>query len=98
MANIASRVGLFAIAAVSLLTAAPTDAAEFMFRASVDGRVLEGKPLSWDADHMLLLARDGQLHQFTPKLAQGAVKTSPQFVGYSPVEMKARLEQEFDNR
>ncbi len=73
-------------------------AAEFMFRASVEGQVLEGKPLSWDAEHMLLLGRDGQLHQFNPKLAQDAAKTGPQFVGYSPAEMKTALEQEFGNR
>jgi len=77
---------------------AQASAAEFMFRANVDGRVLEGKPLSWDAGHMLLLGRDGQLHQFNPKLAKDAVKTGPRFVSYSPAEMKTALEKEFGNR
>jgi Protein of unknown function (DUF1570) len=69
-----------------------------MFRANVHGQMLEGKPLSWDADHMLLLGRDGRLHQFNPKVAQNAVKTGPTFVGYSPAEMKAALEQEYGQR
>jgi hypothetical protein len=47
---------------------------------------------------MLLLSRDGQLHQFDPKRAKEAAKTAPQFVGYTPAEMKARLAREFDSR
>jgi hypothetical protein len=76
----------------------PAGAAEFMFRATVAGQVLEGKPLTWDADHMWLLSRDGRLHEFNPKEAQDAVKTAPQFEGYSAAEMKAALEQEFGIR
>ena len=78
--------------------AVPADAAEFMFRARVDGQTLEGKPLSWDAEHMRLLGRDGRLHQFNPKLAQDAVKTGPRFIAYSPAELKAALEQEYGKR
>jgi hypothetical protein len=79
-----------AIAGFALLpVSAP--AAEFMFRADVEGQTIEGKPLSWDATHMLLLARDGQLHDFNPKLAENAKKTGPQFVGYSVAEMKKSL-------
>jgi Protein of unknown function (DUF1570) len=73
-------------------------AAEFMFRARVDGRMLEGKPLYWTADHMQLLGRDGQLHEFNPKLAKEGRKTSPRFFGYSASEMKTVLQQEFDKR
>ena len=64
-------------------------AAEFMFRARVDGQMLEGKPLSWNAEQMLLLGRDGQLYEFNPKLAKEAQKTSPRFFGYSSSEMKS---------
>jgi hypothetical protein len=78
--------------------AAQVCAADFMFRANVSGQVLEGKPLSWDAGQMMLLGRDGQLHQFNPKLAQDAVKTGPRFVGYTATEMKAALAQEFGGR
>jgi hypothetical protein len=75
---------------------APAD--EFMFRARVDGRMLEGKPLSWSAEQMLLLGRDGRLYEFNPKLAKEAKKTSPRFFAYSPSEMKTALQQEFDKR
>jgi len=70
-------------------------AAEFMFRADVEGQTIEGRPLAWDAKFMRLLARDGQLHEFNPKLAENAVKTGPRFVGYTVAEMKKALVAEF---
>jgi hypothetical protein len=73
-------------------------AAEFMFRARVDGQMIEGKPLSWTSTQMLLLGRDGRLHEFNPKLAKEAKKTSPRFFGYSQSEVKAVLQKEFDKR
>jgi hypothetical protein len=73
-------------------------AADFMFRAQVNGQWLEGKPLAWSDSQMLLLARDGQLHDFDPKLAKEAKKTAPQFTGYSSAELKTLLQQEFDKR
>jgi hypothetical protein len=76
----------------------PAPAAEFMFRARVEGKMVEGKPLSWSAEQVLLLGRDGRLHEFNPKLAKEAQKTSPRFFGYSAAEMKAVLQQEFDKR
>jgi hypothetical protein len=87
----------FTLAGIALLPL-HAFAAEFMFRANVEGQTIEGKPLSWDATHMLLLARDGQLHEFNPKLAEKAVKTGPQFVGYSTAEMKKSLVVEFGKR
>jgi hypothetical protein len=69
-----------------------------MFRARVDGHMIEGKPLHWSQQQMLLLGRDGRLHDFNPKLAKEAKKTSPRFFGYSPSEMKTALQQEFDKR
>jgi hypothetical protein len=68
---------------------------EFMFRARVDGRMLEGKPLSWTSEQMLLMGRDGGLYEFNPKQAKQAQKTSPRFFGYSQSEMKTQLQQEF---
>ncbi|MEX2306853.1 MAG: DUF1570 domain-containing protein [Pirellulales bacterium] len=73
-------------------------AADFMFRARVDGQMLEGKPLSWSAEQMLLLGRDGRLHEFNPREAKEAQRTSPRFFGYSPSEMKTALQHEFDKR
>lgn len=73
-------------------------AAEFMFRARVDGQMLEGKPLAWNSQQMRLLGRDGRLHEFNPKLAKEAVKTGPSFVPYSAGEMREMLQREFDGR
>jgi hypothetical protein len=74
----------------------PATAAEFMFRARVDGRMIEGQPLSWTDQQMLLLGRDGRLYDFNPKKAKEARKTSPRFFGYSQAEMKTVLQAEFD--
>jgi hypothetical protein len=76
----------------------PLSAAEFMFRARVDGKMLEGKPLHWSAQQMLLLGRDGRLYEFNPKLAKEAQKTSPRFFAYSPSEMRTELQREFGKR
>jgi hypothetical protein len=73
-------------------------AAEFMFRARLESEMVEGKPLSWNSEQMLLLGRDGRLHDFNPKLAKEAVKTSPSFVPYSAAEMREMLQHEFDTR
>lgn len=83
--------------ATNLVAIAPatSPAAEFMFRARVEGRMLEGKPLNWSAEQVLLLGRDGRLYEFHPKLAKEAQKTSPRFFGYSPAEMKTELQREF---
>jgi hypothetical protein len=66
-----------------------------MFRATVNGQTVEGKPLSWDASNMLLLARDGQLHEFDPREAKDAVKTGSAFAGYTADELRAELVREF---
>ena len=91
------RKTVFAILMVTWLamSCALATAAEFMFRARVDGKMLEGKPLRWNAEQMLLLGRDGQLYDFNPKLAKQAQKTSPRFFGYLPSEMKTELQKEF---
>src|SRR5215212_8840657 len=73
-------------------------AAEFMFRARLENEIVEGKPLAWNSEQMLLLGRDGRLHDFNPKLAKEAVKTSPSFLPYSAAEMREMLQHEFDNR
>jgi hypothetical protein len=80
------------------VTCTAAHAAEFMFRARVDGQMLEGKPLSWSQEQVLLLGRDGRLHEFHPKRAKNAQKTSPRFFGYSASEMKAALQSEFDKQ
>lgn len=84
---------LVALATISSCTA--LSAAEFMFRARVDGQMLEGKPLVWNAEQMLLLGRDGHFYEFNPKRAEQPEKTSPRFFGYLPSEMKTLLQREF---
>lgn len=90
---------LLAIFILASLLAAPCfpATAEFMFRAKVDGKTFEGQPLHWSSDQMLLLGRDGWLHDFDPRLAKEAVKTAPTFVPYSAAEMKAMLQKDFDS-
>jgi hypothetical protein len=85
---------LFAMALVGACISSVA-AEEFMFRARVDGRMLEGQPLSWTSEQMLLLGRDGRLYEFNPKLAKEAQKTSPRFFGYAASEMKTELQKEF---
>jgi len=70
-------------------------AADFMFSVNVEGQVLEGKPLAWNAKQFFLLGRNGQLHEFHPKRATNAKKTSSHFAGYSFAEMRSQLQQEF---
>jgi hypothetical protein len=95
-AIIARFVGTAFVGAASvLMVLAPSRGAEFMFRARVDGQMVEGKPLVWDARQMLLLGRDGRLYDFNPTSAKEAEKTSPRFFGYTSSEMKAALQKEF---
>lgn len=68
---------------------------KFMMRARVDGRMLEGQPLSWSDSQMLLLGRDGRLYEFDPRKAKDSKKTAPRFAGFSMSEMKAELYREF---
>ena len=87
--------GIVALAAVGVEAGGP---ASFMMLTHVNGRVLEGQPLDWDANSMLLLSRDGQLHEFAPKAAKNSKKTGPAFRGYTASEMRGLLREEFDNR
>ncbi|MEX2172266.1 MAG: DUF1570 domain-containing protein [Pirellulales bacterium] len=97
MLNHAGFLGGIVTAALVVLTPT-TYAAEFMFRARVDGRMLEGQPLAWSDTQMLLLGRDGALHEFNPKKAKEARKTSPRFFSYTASEMRNELQREFGDR
>jgi hypothetical protein len=67
-----------------------------MMRAVVAGRTIEGQPLIWNQQNMLLMGRDGVLHEFAPVDAKDAVKFGRGFVGYTSAEMTALLRGEFD--
>lgn len=71
--------------------------APFMMLTRVGNQVLEGQPLTWTQDEMLLLGRDGQLHAFPPKYAEKSKKTGTVFRGYTIMEMRSRLREEFDS-
>lgn len=61
----------------------------------VGGRRLEGAPLAWSASDVLLLARDGRLHNFHPGEARNYRKKSDHFVSYSSGDMRSQLKSEF---
>lgn len=79
----------------TLVIARSVSAVDFMFRATVDGETIEGKPLAWTDNEMHLLGRDGRRHDFRPQDAKNAKKTAPNFVGYSVPEMRRALGREF---
>lgn len=85
-----------AVVGAILATPACAEPAPFMMRAVVDGRTIEGQPLIWNQQNMLLLGRDGALHEFDPADAKDARKLGRSFVGYSSSEMVAQLRAEFD--
>jgi hypothetical protein len=96
-----SSFGLLAFLSAWLFVAASTSYAadaEFMFRARVDGRMLEGMPLYWTDTQMMLLGRDGAMYEFNPKLAKEGRKTAPRFYGYEMRDMKRTLYEEFGDR
>ncbi|MBA3482337.1 MAG: DUF1570 domain-containing protein [Pirellulales bacterium] len=68
-----------------------------MMQAVVDGKTIEGQPLIWNSRQMLLLGRDGALHEFDPADAKDAKKLGRHFVPSSIAEMVAQLRSEFDS-
>jgi uncharacterized protein DUF1570 len=68
---------------------------QFMIEATVKGQYVEGGPLAWSDKKVILLARDGQVWDFSPDDAANYRKTSSSFAPYSIREMQERLEAEF---
>ncbi|MEQ8837255.1 MAG: hypothetical protein RID07_10670, partial [Lacipirellulaceae bacterium] len=81
---------------LSVHSASAKGPANFMLRATVEGKRIEGQPLAWSDSQMMLLGRDGQLHEFHPKAAKQAKKIGKGFVGYTSAQMVERLRGEFD--
>ncbi len=67
----------------------------FMIRARIGQKLVEGQPLNWSAQMVYLLSRDGQLVTFAPDEASDYEKTAPKFSGYSTAKMRAGLYKEF---
>jgi hypothetical protein len=62
---------------------------------SLQNRALEGKPVFWNDDFVVLMSRDGQLVTFTPRDAQEFRQVSPRFQSHSQAMMRGELLREF---
>lgn len=95
----AGQLRLAVLAATAVLCGVPhaagAETANFMIKARVGGRLLEGKPLSWSKERVYLLSRDGQLVDFRPAEAKDFHKSSPRFYSYSTSEIRNQLYEEF---
>ncbi|HVX12954.1 MAG TPA: DUF1570 domain-containing protein [Pirellulales bacterium] len=60
------------------------------FSLNIDGKHIEGLPLRWSHDHVLL-ARDGRVWNLNDDEARGAQPSSSIFRSYSAAEVRARL-------
>jgi hypothetical protein len=93
---------LLALIAVSLAAMVATrtaaEPAPFMMRTLVNDRTIEGQPLAWASEQVLLLGRDGALYDFRPADAKHSKKTAKVYAGYTTGEMQALLRTEFDRR
>ena len=65
--------------------------ARWMLELTLEGRKIEGAPLTWSADTVRLLGRDGRLWQFAPSQAADFRKTSDRFESYSISQLRAVL-------
>lgn len=92
LARVATALVVCLLAATSVLFAA--EPARWTLSMKVDGRHLEGTPLSWDDNNVFLLGREGRLYDFKPSAAKDSRKSSPNFTGYSAAEMRDRLTKE----
>ncbi|MDX1964105.1 MAG: DUF1570 domain-containing protein [Pirellulales bacterium] len=64
------------------------------FELTLAGERLEGRPLAWSEDNVLLLTRAGALKSFHPNQATDFRQTARDFTSYPASVMKARLEAE----
>jgi len=65
--------------------------ADWMVELTLDGRRIEGAPVSWNSREVHLLGRDGRLWQFEPDKAADYRRTSNRFRAYSVSELRAEL-------
>jgi len=87
---------LFFCTALVLLLGEPRLWAQpFTVELELEGRTVQGTPLAWSSDDVMLLARDGFLLNFTPGEAKSFRKVSDGFQGYSQADMRAQLVSEF---
>jgi len=88
---------IFAAVAVLLAIASAATAANrpnWTMIVDIGDERVEGTPLSWSKQQVLLLGRDGRLWDFSPKESRNFRKVSSTFASYSASEMRAALERE----
>lgn len=86
---------LWAIAAVAALGA---DRPRWTMLVDIGDRQVEGTPLTWSKQQVILLARDGRLWDFAPSQTRNYRKTSSSFTSYSASEIRANLERELGGK
>jgi hypothetical protein len=64
----------------------------------IGNQQVEGTPLAWSQQQVILLGRDGKLWDFAPKQSSNFRKTSSSFSSYSAAEMRANLERELGDK
>ena len=91
--------GVVALAAWLLLAPSPVAAQtrDWTLELTVRGQKIEGAPVAWNAQQVVLLGRDGQLWRFAPEEATQYRKTADGFRGYSAADLRAALRREFGN-
>jgi hypothetical protein len=95
-ASIRSRLFVVSVVAGHLLCGHASAASKrFMIETLVRGTALEGAPLTWSDERVVLLGRDGRLWDFSPDDAENFHVTTSYFVPYSQREMQQRLGVEF---
>lgn len=85
-----SRVFLLALV-LSAFSAPSGRSDDVMIQLGLRGQTIEGSPLSWSEQEIVLLGRDGRLWQFPPKEAKDFRKTADRFQGYAPSQYRATL-------
>jgi hypothetical protein len=83
------------LAIACCLIAGLLGAQEPLVRLQVDGRPLEGTPLSWTKQNVVLLGRDGQLFRFKADQAAEQRSLGGGFKSYSQAEIRGQLLGEF---
>ena len=89
--------GLLAIC-LTLFCSAEVWAKNWTLQLQLHGKMIEGLPISWSKNNVVLLGRDGRLWNFAPQEAQDFHKSDSSFRSYSQAVMRAKLLSEFGNR
>jgi hypothetical protein len=86
------------VSVLVIAAAADARAEQWTMRLSIAGREVEGTPLAWSADSVVLLERDGRLCDFSTADAKNFSRVSSDFRSYSQSELRGRLLREFGSQ